>query len=65
LVVRARSFTVAEQLSRLHRRVGHHPGISRERLLALLDGGGRDPGNGGAPESRPRSSERTTPRSGP
>jgi Methyltransferase domain len=63
VVVRARSFTVAEQLSRLHSRLGPHPGISRERLVTLLDGGSGE-GNGGA-HPGPAPPERTTPRSAP
>jgi hypothetical protein len=63
VVVRARSFTVAEQLSRLHSRLGPHPGISRERLLALLDGG-PTAGNVGA-QTAPAPSDRTAPRSAP
>ncbi len=61
-VVRARSFTVAEQLSRLHSRLGSHSGISRERLLALLDGGPAA-GNGGT-EAGPAPSDHADPRSG-
>ncbi len=64
VVVRARSFAVAEQLSRLHSRLGPHPGISRERLLALLDGGGSAPETGGS-RTAPASPDRTSPRAGP
>ena len=62
VVVRARSFAVAEQLSRLHSRLGRHPGISRERLLALLEG--PHPENVG-PRPGPPTSDRTTPRPRP
>ena len=61
VVVRARSFAVAEQLSRVHSRLGRHPGISRQRLASLLD---RGPGAGdGGPRPGPAPPERTTPRS--
>jgi hypothetical protein len=53
-MVSARSFAVAEGLSRLHHRIGHTHGVSRQRLRALLDG---DETNQGAP-----SPETTTPR---
>ncbi|HEX2043016.1 MAG TPA: class I SAM-dependent methyltransferase [Acidimicrobiales bacterium] len=48
--VAARSFAVAEGLSRLHHRIGHTHGVSRQRLRALLS-------QDGAP-----SPEATTPR---
>ena len=60
--VSARSFAVAEALSRLHHRFGQTHGVSRQRLRALLDhedaaGDGGEPPAPGAP-----SPERTTPR---
>lgn len=63
VVVRARSFAVAEQLSRLHSRLGKHPGISRERLLTLLQDGRRPGAGNGVPHPGPAPSERTSPRS--
>ena len=63
VVVRARSFAVAEQLSRLHSRLGQHPGISRKRLASLLDGGLGPDVSG--PRPGPAPPERTTPRTGP
>ncbi|HEV3402093.1 MAG TPA: class I SAM-dependent methyltransferase [Acidimicrobiales bacterium] len=61
--VQARSFAVAERLSRLHHRLGHTQGISRQRLRALLDGDEPTGGNGARGELGPPSPERTTPRS--
>jgi hypothetical protein len=65
--VSARSFALAEGLSRLHHRIGHTHGVSRQRLRALLDvDGDQTAGADGAPgELGPPSPERTTPRSPP
>lgn len=59
-MVRARSFAVAEGLSRLHGRLGETHGISRDRLRALL-AGDQPPAAGG--DGGPRATEeRTAPR---
>lgn len=61
--VSARSFAVAEGLSRLHNRSGDLRGISRQRLRSLLEGGadGRGDGDQSAPPIAPLP-ERTAPR---
>ncbi|HEX2273523.1 MAG TPA: class I SAM-dependent methyltransferase [Acidimicrobiales bacterium] len=61
--VSARSFAVAEGLSRLHHRIGHTHGVSGQRLRALLGGAEADGDDGGRGELAVPSAERTTPRS--
>ena len=59
-MIRARSFAVAEGLSRLHGRLGETHGVSRQRLRALLDSSGSPTG---AVDGRPGTTEeRTAPR---
>ena len=60
--VSARSFAVAEALSRLHHRFGPTHGVSRQRLRALLDGGDAGRDAAGPPRPGAPSAERPTPR---
>ena len=61
--VSARSFALAEGLSRLHNRSGGNPGISRQRLRSLIDAGGNGRAEGEHPgRAAPLVPQRTAPR---